>query len=125
MMSTDSGGVIAARCKNLHSMSQSPSARLYLFRLGISICLRWRRHRTTINLNYILRHRFSLDRQSYCFMYSHETVETHESMDMVGFNPSELTGPGRAGVVLDGLYRNPATTASLSFGTDNVSIQDC
>jgi hypothetical protein len=46
-------------------------------------------------------------------------------MDMIGFNTEEITGPGRAGVVLAGLYRNPATLASLSFGAGEVSIQDC
>jgi hypothetical protein len=46
-------------------------------------------------------------------------------MDMIGFNTEEITGPGRAGVVLNGLYKNPATTATLSFGADNVSIQGC
>ena len=46
-------------------------------------------------------------------------------MDMIGFHPEELTGPGRAGVVLSGRYRNPATTASLDFGPDAVSIADC
>ena len=45
--------------------------------------------------------------------------------DMIGFHPEDLTGPGRAGVVLSGRYRSPATTASLDFGPDNVSIVDC
>jgi hypothetical protein len=46
-------------------------------------------------------------------------------MDLIGFHPDELIGPGRAGVVLSGRYRNPATTASLDFGLDAVSIFDC
>jgi hypothetical protein len=49
-------------------------------------------------------------------------------MDMIGFNAATeeaLVGPGRAGVVLIGLYKNPATTATLSFGAGNVSIQGC
>jgi hypothetical protein len=49
-------------------------------------------------------------------------------MDMIGFNAEAqeaLTGPGRAGVVLSGLYKNPATTATLSFGADNVSLDGC
>jgi hypothetical protein len=49
-------------------------------------------------------------------------------MDLAGFNAETqeaLTGPGRAGVVLSGLYKNPATTATLTFGANNVSIQGC
>ena len=46
-------------------------------------------------------------------------------MDLIGLNPGELTGPGRAGVVLFGRYRNPATLASLEFGSNTVSIVDC
>jgi hypothetical protein len=49
-------------------------------------------------------------------------------MDMIGFGDKaqeELTGPGGAGVVLYGRYRNPATTASLDFSQGNVSIEGC
>jgi hypothetical protein len=46
-------------------------------------------------------------------------------MDMIGFNAEAITGPGRAGVILSGHYRSPATLASLSFGLNGVSIQDC
>jgi hypothetical protein len=46
-------------------------------------------------------------------------------MDMIGFHPEDLTGPGRAGVVLSGTYKNPATTTSLDFGPDVVSIAGC
>jgi hypothetical protein len=49
-------------------------------------------------------------------------------MDMVGFGDKaqeELMGPGRAGVVLNGVYKNPATTASLGFGENNVTIAGC
>ena len=45
--------------------------------------------------------------------------------DMIGFHPDELIGPGRAGVVLSGSYRNPATTTSLNFGPDTVGIAGC
>ncbi len=45
--------------------------------------------------------------------------------NMVGFNPADLTGPGRAGVILNGNYRNPAALANLTFDTDTVSVQDC
>jgi hypothetical protein len=45
--------------------------------------------------------------------------------DLIGFHPDELTGPGRAGVVLSGSYRNPATTTHLDFGPDAVSIAGC
>lgn len=49
-------------------------------------------------------------------------------MDLVGFGAEaqeELTGPGRAGVVLSGLYRNPATVTTLGFGESGVSINGC
>ena len=49
-------------------------------------------------------------------------------MDMIGFGAdtvSSLTGPARTGVVLSGLYHNPHTLASISFGTDTAAIQDC
>ena len=46
-------------------------------------------------------------------------------MDMIGFNTEEITGPGRAGVVLSGLYKNPSTTATLGFGADTVTLAGC
>lgn len=46
-------------------------------------------------------------------------------MDLLGFKPEDLTGPGIAGVVLAGLYKNPATTATLGFGPGNVTINGC
>jgi hypothetical protein len=46
-------------------------------------------------------------------------------MDLIGFNTEDITGPGRAGVILQGVYKNPATTATLTFGATNVSIQGC
>ncbi len=49
-------------------------------------------------------------------------------MDMIGFNAEaeeSLVGPGRAGVVLSGLYKNPATTTTLDFGEGGVSINGC
>src|SRR4029077_11359540 len=48
-------------------------------------------------------------------------------MDMVGFGTEaqeELTGPGRAGVVLRGLYKNPATVITLTVGEGSASIGD-
>jgi hypothetical protein len=49
-------------------------------------------------------------------------------MDMIGFGAQaqeELTGPGRAGVVLSGLYKNPATVTTLGFGESGVTIGGC
>jgi hypothetical protein len=49
-------------------------------------------------------------------------------MDLFGFGAEaqeELIGPGRAGVVLSGLYRNPATVTTLGFGENGVSINGC
>lgn len=49
-------------------------------------------------------------------------------MDLVGFGDKAqeaLMGPGRAGVVLSGLYKNPATTASLGFNENNATINGC
>jgi hypothetical protein len=48
--------------------------------------------------------------------------------DLIGFTPDveeSLTGPGAAGVVLSGLYRNPATPTSLAFGGTGVAINGC
>ena len=49
-------------------------------------------------------------------------------MDLVGFGTKTqeaLSGPGRAGVVLSGLYKNPAVTAALTFGEGDVSLDGC
>ena len=49
-------------------------------------------------------------------------------MDMIGFGAEaqeEITGPGRAGVVLSGLYKNPATVTTLGFGESGVTIGGC
>jgi hypothetical protein len=49
-------------------------------------------------------------------------------MDMVGFGDKaqeSFMGPGRAGVVLSGLYKNPATTTSLGFNESSVAINGC
>jgi hypothetical protein len=49
-------------------------------------------------------------------------------MDMVGFGAEaqeELTGPGKAGVVLSGLYKNPATVTTMGFGEGSVTIGGC
>jgi len=48
--------------------------------------------------------------------------------DLIGFTPEaeeELTGPGKAGVVLSGLYKNPATVTTLGFGESGVTIGGC
>jgi hypothetical protein len=50
------------------------------------------------------------------------------AMDLIGFTAEvqeSLTGPGKAGAVLSGIYTNPATVTSLSFAEDAVSINDC
>jgi hypothetical protein len=49
-------------------------------------------------------------------------------MDMVGFGTEaqeELTGPGKAGVVLSGLYENPSTVITLNFSEGGASIGGC
>jgi hypothetical protein len=48
-------------------------------------------------------------------------------MDMIGFTAEvqESLGPGKAGVVLSGLYADPGTVTSLGFAEDGVSINDC
>jgi hypothetical protein len=48
--------------------------------------------------------------------------------DLIGFTPEaeeELTGPGKAGVVLSGLYKNPATVTTLGFGESGATIAGC
>ena len=49
-------------------------------------------------------------------------------MDLIGFGAQaqeELLGPGRAGVVLSGLYKSPATVTTLDFDESGVSINGC
>jgi hypothetical protein len=49
-------------------------------------------------------------------------------MDLVGFGDKaqeSFMGSGRAGVVLSGLYKNPATTTSLGFNEGSVAINGC
>jgi hypothetical protein len=49
-------------------------------------------------------------------------------MDLIGFGDKaqeSFMGSGRAGVVLSGLYKNPATTTSLGFNENNVAINGC
>ena len=46
-------------------------------------------------------------------------------MDMVGVNTEEITGSGRAGVILFGGYKSPTTTMSLGFGADTVTLGGC
>jgi hypothetical protein len=46
-------------------------------------------------------------------------------MDMVGVNTEEIVGPGRAGVILFGGYKNPGTTVSLGFSAETVTIGGC
>jgi hypothetical protein len=49
-------------------------------------------------------------------------------MDMIGFTAEvqeSLTGPGKAGAVVSGLYTDPATVTSLGFAEDAVTINDC
>ena len=49
-------------------------------------------------------------------------------MDMIGFGADaqeSLMGPGRAGVVLKGFYKNPSTVTTLNFAEDGVSIDGC
>src|SRR6266567_6097890 len=49
-------------------------------------------------------------------------------MDLIGFGTEaqeEFTGPGKAGVVLSGVYKNPATVTTLGFGESGVTIGGC
>jgi len=49
-------------------------------------------------------------------------------MDLAGFGAEaqeSLLGPGRAGVVLKGFYKNPATVTTLNFDDASVSINGC
>jgi hypothetical protein len=46
-------------------------------------------------------------------------------MDMIGINLKELTGPGKAGLVLSGQFHNPSAVTALNFTTDTVTIAGC
>jgi len=49
-------------------------------------------------------------------------------MDLIGFGAKaqeEFIGPGRAGVVLSGVYKNPAVVTTLGFGENGVFINSC
>ncbi len=49
-------------------------------------------------------------------------------MDLAGFGTEaqeSLFGPGRAGVVLKGFYKSPATVTTLNFSEDSVSLDGC
>jgi hypothetical protein len=46
-------------------------------------------------------------------------------MDMIGINLDSITGPGKAGLVLSGRYRDPRALASLNFGTNTATISGC
>ena len=46
-------------------------------------------------------------------------------MDMIGLNLDSITGPGKAGLVLSGRFRNPSALTSLNFGTDTATISGC
>jgi hypothetical protein len=37
----------------------------------------------------------------------------------------EITGPGRAGIVLSGLYHSPSALAAIGFTADSAAIQNC
>jgi hypothetical protein len=49
-------------------------------------------------------------------------------MSMVGLDSAAMqaiTGPGRAGVVLSGLYQTTGSATSISFGDESAAIQNC
>jgi hypothetical protein len=49
-------------------------------------------------------------------------------LDLAGFGvdvQESLLGPGSAGVILKGLYKNPETVTTLDFGQDVVSLDGC
>ena len=49
-------------------------------------------------------------------------------LDLVGFGADvqeSFSGPGRAGVILKGLYKNPTTVTTLNFGEEFVSLDGC
>ena len=49
-------------------------------------------------------------------------------MDLGGFGPDvqeSLMGPGRAGVILKGFYKNPATVTTLNFSEGTVALDGC
>ena len=49
-------------------------------------------------------------------------------MDLIGFGADaqeSLLGPGTAGVILRGVYKNPTTVTTLNFNVDVVSLDGC
>ena len=49
-------------------------------------------------------------------------------MDLIGFGAEaqeSMLGPGTAGVILRGVYKNPATVTTLNFDVDVVSLDGC
>jgi hypothetical protein len=46
-------------------------------------------------------------------------------MDMIGINLDSIVGPGKAGLVLSGRFRDPRAPAGLNFGTNTVTISGC
>ena len=49
-------------------------------------------------------------------------------LDWIGFGndvQEKLLGPGIAGVILRGVYKNPSTVTALNFGEDNVALDGC
>jgi hypothetical protein len=46
-------------------------------------------------------------------------------MDMIGLNLDSITGPGKAGLVLSGRFRDPRALTSLNFGTETATIAGC
>ena len=46
-------------------------------------------------------------------------------MNMVGINLDAMTGPGKAGLVLNGRYHDPRALASLIFGTTAATVSGC
>jgi hypothetical protein len=46
-------------------------------------------------------------------------------MGMIGLNLDSITGPGKAGLVLSGRFRNPSALVSLNFGTETATISGC
>src|SRR5258705_9730675 len=49
-------------------------------------------------------------------------------LDLIGFGADvqeSLLGPGIAGVILRGVYKNPTTVTTLNFGEDNVALDGC
>jgi len=44
---------------------------------------------------------------------------------MIGLNLDSIKGPGKAGLVLSGRFRNPSALTSLNFGTETATIAGC